>query len=149
MLVPVTLAVIGLAALVIASGMGNPVNQPIGPGLVPMVLSVVIVAGSLVDLALIWRRPASAGHSEAETSGGEHPGADRNSERPWVLCGLALVVGVFAWRLAGYLPGLAVCVAAVVFADGEMKPIPGVVFSVVLVAALWFLFDMVLGVSLG
>lgn len=163
MAVPLALALIALVALVIASGMGNPVNQPIGPGLVPMVLCVVIIAGSLGDLLAVWRAAGTpprmvtnagpgAGGREAGTPA-DTPGPLRQSafaaERKWIICGLALLAGVFIWKYVGYVPGLGACILSVVLFDGEMKPIHGVAFSAIVVLALWALFDMVLRVPLG
>lgn len=159
--IPLILVVFSLLTLAASLAIGNPLDQPLGPGLVPEILSLCILIGSAweswisVNRLLQSRRAAAVSGQTTpspSTSAPSNPPAFDvlfRGERRWLASAILLLLGVEVWHLAGYFIGSLCCVAALIWMDRRTRLIPAVVFTVVLVASMWFLFEKLLRVSLS
>ncbi len=158
--VPAGLGLLGLLTLYKSITMPNPLHQPLGPGLVPMILSICIVVGCLADMIPAWFR-FSAWRKAHAGSGAElasavaeadektvYPFPSRlgrflnflGTNRDWILCTVGLFLGVEVWALFGFIPGAVVSTFAVVLVDRMMKFRTMLLYTAGMVLATWLIF---------
>ncbi|HEY3314228.1 MAG TPA: tripartite tricarboxylate transporter TctB family protein [Bacillota bacterium] len=154
--VPLVMAVFSLLLLAASMSIGNPLDQPLGPGLVPEILSLCILAGAAWEAWVSLRRLRRSGRASSCSAppttvppASLVPGNLFRGERRWLAAALLLLLGVEVWHLAGYFVGMLICVAMLFWMDRQTRPVPAVLFSVGLVGLMWFLFDQLLHVSLS
>lgn len=138
------LAAMGILATALSWRMENPLEQPIGPGYVPALVSACLAVLALGQTVRAWRTPQDAmGEGKGEVA------PDPRRTRT-VMTAAALTGGaIWVWSIAGYLAAIILAVSGVMAIDRKVKPGRAVSFAVLLGVSLWLLFHVIFKIDLG
>lgn len=143
---------IGVMAIILSATMSNPLQQPLGPGYVPLCVSVSMAALCLRESFLALRELRSKRPSRdvaGETDGEKNSMKLMWLNSRWLIATALIAVSLLVWSVGGYLLGMMVGVFGLTSVDRKIKPFAGLPFAALLALALWFLFKVVLKTDLG
>jgi hypothetical protein len=137
------LASTGLAAALFSWKMGNPLQQAMGPGFVPGLVSACLAMLALREVAGAARkaRRTIAAEPAVESTAGE--------TRRFLLAAGLMAAALWVWNVAGYLAGMIAVVCSGMLVEAEVKPQHALPFAVALGVALWVVFGVVFKIELG
>lgn len=148
--VALVLALVGFAVLTIALNTPNPLAQPVGPGYVPALLGGCMLILSAWDALLAIREWRGQSASSASMHGVRiRLAAFWNEESNWLTLALLLAVSLLLWGTLGSFVGLVAAAYSVILTDGALSFKKGVLYAVIVSCSMWFLFEKILGVSIG
>lgn len=132
-----SLAALGFAAAALSWRMENPLQQAIGPGYVPAIVSVCLAVLALGQTAsALLRRPGVAG-------------LELSPSLRWMAAAALLAGAVWVWSVGGYLAGIFSAVFGIMLIDRKVKLQGTLPFAVLLSGSLWVLFHIIFKIDLG
>lgn len=140
------LAAVGIIAGLISWRMENPLKQTVGPGYVPVVVSVCLTVLALWQTVAAYRAPIAASPRADDSFGSNRYEAFQLS---WPAAAALIGGAVWIWSVLGYVAGIVCAVLGVMLVDRKVKPFWAFAFALLLSLSLWVLFDRTLKIDLG
>jgi hypothetical protein len=111
---------IGVIGILLSVSMENPLQQPIGPGYVPLCVSMVLTALGVIES--VRGLKGLKAHDSAPAVAPE-AGITKSSVKPfrqtfgWLLAALLIGGSLLIWSLGGFFLGMTACIIAVTSVD--------------------------------